>query len=230
MYENIFKRIEKKFLLTEEEYTELFNRIENELKPDKYFKSTICNIYFDNDKDEVLINSIEKPIYKHKVRLRSYGIPTLEDDVFLEIKSKYKSIVGKRRIKIKLKDFKKYQRTQKYTGNDQIMKEIDYLFKFYNLRPSYFVAYDRICYIGKADEHLRITIDTNLRSRKDHLTLEYGDKGKQYFKEKRYIIEIKTLGAMPLWLVHNLSELKIYTKSFSKIGNIFIQDKEEELC
>lgn len=230
MYENIFKRVEKKFLLTEEEYIELFNRIENELKPDKYFESTICNIYFDNDNDEVLINSIEKPIYKHKVRLRSYGIPTLEDDVFLEIKSKYKSVVGKRRIKLKLKEFKKYQRTKKYTGNDQIMKEIDYLFKFYNLKASYFVAYDRKCYVGKDDEYLRITIDTNLRSRKDHLKLEYGDKGKQYFNDKIYIMEIKTLGAMPLWLVHNLSELNIYTKSFSKIGNIFIQDKEEELC
>lgn len=230
MYENIFKRVEKKFLLTEEKYIELFNRIKNELKPDKYFESTICNIYFDNDNDEVLINSIEKPVYKHKVRLRSYGIPTLEDDVFLEIKSKYKSVVGKRRIKLKLKEFKKYQRTKKYTGNDQIMKEIDYLFKFYNLKPSYFVAYDRKCYVGKDDEYLRITIDTNLRSRKDHLKLEYGDKGKQYFNDKIYIMEIKTLGAMPLWLVHNLSELNIYTKSFSKIGNIFIQDKEEELC
>lgn len=230
MYENIFKRVEKKYLLTEQEYHELFSRIKNHLIKDKYFSSTICNIYFDNDKEEVLINSIERPIYKHKIRLRSYGIPTLEDDVFLEIKSKYKSVVGKRRIKLKLKDFKKYQRTKKYTGNDQIMKELDYLFNFYNLKPAYYVAYDRKCYIGKNEEHLRITVDENLRSRKHHLTLDYGDKGKQHFKEKTYIVEIKTLGAMPLWLVRNLSELEIYNRSFSKIGDIFIKDKEKELC
>lgn len=230
MYDNIFKRVEKKYLLTEEEYQELFFRIEKYLTKDKYFSSTICNIYFDNATDDVLINSIERPIYKHKIRLRSYGIPTLEDDVFLEIKSKYKSVVGKRRIKLKLKDFKKYQRTKKYTGNDQIMKELDYLFNFYNLKPSYFVAYDRKCYVGKSDEYLRITIDENLRSRKHHLNLEYGDQGTKHFKDKKYIVEIKTLGAMPLWLVRNLSELQIYTRSFSKIGNIFIKDKEKELC
>lgn len=230
MYENIFKRVEKKYLLTEEEYQELFQRINKYLTKDKYFQSTICNIYFDNSKDDLLINSIERPIYKHKIRLRSYGVPTLEDDVFLEIKSKYKKVVGKRRIKLKLKDFKKYQRTKKYTGDNQIMKEIDYLFNFYNLKPSYFVAYDRKCYVGKSDEYLRITIDENLRSRKHHLSLEYGDRGKNHFKEKKYIMEIKTLGAMPLWLVRNLSELEIYTRSFSKIGNIFIKEKEKKIC
>ncbi len=230
MYENIFKRVEKKFLLTEEEYHELFKRIEKNLLHDKYYASTICNIYFDNDNNDLLINSIEKPIYKHKVRLRSYGIPTLNDDVFLEIKSKYKSMVGKRRIKLKLNDFKKYQKTKKYSQNEQIMKEIDYLFKLYDLKPAYFVAYDRKSFIGKDDAQLRITVDTNLRSRKDHLTLEYGDKGQNYFEEKMYIMEIKTLGAIPLWLVQNLSELKIYARSFSKIGNVYIKDKEEDLC
>ncbi len=230
MYENIFKRVEKKFLLTEEEYQELFKRINKYIKKDKYFASTICNIYYDNNRSDILLNSIERPVYKHKIRLRSYGIPSLEDDVFLEIKSKYKKVVGKRRIKMKLKDFKKYQRTKKYTGNNQIMKELDYLFHYYDLKPAYYVAYDRKCYVGKAEEHLRITVDENLRSRKHHLTLEYGDQGRKHFKDKRYIVEIKTLGAMPLWLVRNLSELKIYTTSFSKIGDIFIKDKEEELC
>ena len=110
------------------------------------------------------------------------------------------------------------------------MKEIDYLFNYYNLKPSYYVAYDRKCYVGKEDELLRITIDTNLRSRKENLTLEYGDDGILYFEKPTYIVEIKTLGAMPLWLVRSLSDLKIYPKSFSKIGNIYIKDKEEELC
>lgn len=230
MYDNIFKRVEKKFLLTEKEYNELFKKIKKKLKPDKYFESTICNVYYDNINNDLLINSIERPIYKHKVRLRSYNVPKLDDDVFLEIKSKYKKVVGKRRVKLKLRDFKKYEKTKKYNENSQIMKEIDYLFNYYDLKPSYYVAYDRKCYVGKEDELLRITIDTNLRSRTDHLTLEYGDKGELYFDQNMYIIEIKTLGAMPLWLVRSLSELKIYTRSFSKIGNIYIKDKEEDLC
>ena len=33
--------------------------------------------------------------------------------------------------------------------------------------------------------------------------------GKKYFKNDYYIMEIKTLGAMPLWLVRSLSKLNI---------------------
>ena len=230
MYENIFKRVEEKYLLTKEQYKSLFDRINSDIEKDKYFETTICNIYFDNDKDDLIVTSMEKPLYKHKVRLRSYGIPRLDDDVFLEIKFKYKKVVGKRRIKIKLKDFKNYLKTRKYCGNDQIMKEIDYLFNLYNLKPSYFIAYDRKSYIEKNNENLRITIDTNLRSRKEKLSLELGDKGELYFNEEKYIMEIKTLGAMPLWLVKSLSDLGIYPVSFSKFGSIYKKDKEEKVC
>lgn len=110
------------------------------------------------------------------------------------------------------------------------MKEIDYLFNLYDLKPSYFIAYDRKSYREKNNENLRITIDTNLRSRKEKLSLELGDKGNLYFNEEKYIMEIKTLGAMPLWLVKSLSDLGIYPVSFSKFGSIYKKDKEEKVC
>ena len=230
MYENIFKRVEEKYLLTKEQYINLFNDINEYIEKDKYFETTICNIYFDNEDDELIYTSMDKPIYKHKLRLRSYGVPKNNDDVFLEIKFKFKKVVGKRRIKLKLKDLKKYLKTNKYDKHNQIMKEIDYLFKLYNLKPSYFIAYDRKSYREKNNENLRITIDTNLRSRKENLSLELGDAGKLYFDKEMYIMEIKTLGAMPLWLVKNLSSLKIYPVSFSKFGSIYKKDKEEKIC
>ena len=230
MYENIFKRVEEKYLLSKEQYINLFHNINEYIEKDKYFETTICNIYFDNDIDELICTSMDKPIYKHKLRLRSYGIPKKNDDVFLEIKFKFKKIVGKRRIKLKLKEFTKYLKTGEYLVSDQIMKEIDYFFKLYNLKPSYFIAYDRKSYREINNENLRITIDTNLRSRKDNLSLELGDKGKLYFEDQKYIMEIKTLGAMPLWLVKNLSDLKIYPVSFSKFGSIYKKDKEEKIC
>ncbi|MGM9876887.1 MAG: VTC domain-containing protein [Bacilli bacterium] len=230
MYENIFERVEEKYLLTKEQYTKLFNNINDFIEKDKYYETTICNIYFDNKEHEIIYTSLDKPIYKHKVRLRSYGIPKIDDDVFLEIKFKYKKVVGKRRVKLKLKEFKDYINKNKYDNNSQIMKEIDYLFNLYNLKPSYFVAYDRKSYREKNNTNLRITIDTNLRSRKDDLSLELGDKGKLYFAEQIYIMEIKTLGAMPLWLVKNLSDLGIYPVSFSKFGSIYEKEKEEKVC
>ena len=230
MYEKVFNRVEEKYLLTKVKYIKLFKKINKYIEQDKYYKTKICNIYFDNINNDLIIESMEKPIYKCKIRLRSYGIPKLNDEVFLEIKSKYKKKVGKRRIKLTLKEFNNYIYNKKFDKNNQIMKEINYLFNLYNLKPNYFIAYDRLSYKEIGNENLRITIDSNLRSRKDNLSLEYGDSGKKYFDKDMYIMEIKTLGSLPLWLVRTLSELKIYPRSFSKYGSIYKKDMEEKIC
>lgn len=227
MYENVFKRVEEKYLLTKEQKILLLEKIGAYLKKDKFYHSTICNIYFDNKYNELILNSMDKPVFKEKVRLRSYKIPALKEEVFLEIKEKFKGIVGKRRIKMTLQEFYDYYENNKYDKNNQIMKEIDYYFKLYDLKPFIYIAYDRISYRGIENDNLRITIDSNLRSRNEDLRLELGDAGKKYFEEDFYIMEIKTLGAMPLWLVRSLSELKIYPASFSKIGKIYEKEKKK---
>lgn len=219
---NVFKRVEKKYLLSEDLYQKLFEKMNNYITVDTYDFSTICNIYFDTD-DYLLVNrSIEKPIYKEKVRLRSYGIPKKNSKVFLEIKKKYKGVVGKRRVSAPLKEFYKYFNTGKYPNVDtQIMNEINYCFKFYNLKPKVFLAYDRYSYKGKDDSNFRITFDKNIRSRTDNLYLENGDNGMLLLDKNCYIMEVKTLGAYPLWFVQILSELNIYPTSFSKYGNVY---------
>ena len=224
MYSSIFKRVEIKYLITEKQKRMLLKEINNNIKKDNYFKSTICNIYYDNDNNELIINSLEKPPFKSKVRIRSYGVPTLNDEIFIEIKNKYKGVVEKRRIKMTLKEFYDYETKKKFDKNNQIMREIDYYFRFYNLKPKIFIAYDRISYRGKKDDNLRITLDNNLRSRYDNLKLELGDEGEKYFDKEYYIMEIKTLNSMPLWLVKSLSKLKIYPTSCSKYGKIYEKD------
>lgn len=219
---NVFKRVEKKYLLSEDLYQKLFEKINNYITVDTYDFSTICNIYFDTD-DYLLVNrSIEKPIYKEKVRLRSYGVPKKNSKVFLEIKKKYKGVVGKRRVSAPLKEFYTYFDTGKYPNVDtQIMNEINYCFKFYNLKPKVFLAYDRYSYKGKDDSNFRITFDKNIRSRTDNLYLENGDNGMLLLDKNCYIMEVKTLGAYPLWFAQILSELNIYPTSFSKYGNVY---------
>ena len=219
---NVFKRVEKKYLLSEDLYQKLFEKINNYITVDTYDFSTICNIYFDTD-DYLLVNrSIEKPIYKEKVRLRSYSVPKKNSKVFLEIKKKYKGVVGKRRVSAPLKELYTYFDTGKYpTVDTQIMNEIDYCFKFYNLKPKVFLAYDRYSYKGKDDSNFRITFDKNIRSRTDNLYLEKGDNGMLLLDKNCYIMEVKTLGAYPLWFARILSELNIYPTSFSKYGNVY---------
>lgn len=230
MSENIFQRVEQKYVLTKDQKENLLKEIDEHIEKDKYFESTICNIYFDTKNNDLIINSLEKPTFKEKLRLRSYGTPNIYSDVFLEIKEKYKGIVGKRRIKLKLKDFYSYLKKKKYDETNQIMKEINYYFEFHKLKPSIFIGYDRQSYKGIEDAELRITFDNNLRSRKDNLMLEYGDFGELFFDDDTYIMEIKTLGAMPLWLVRALSELKIYPTSFSKYGSIYKKERMKQLC
>lgn len=218
---NIFERVETKYVLSKEEYELLMKKIHKHLNQDEYFKTTICNIYFDTDNYNLINKSIDKPIYKEKVRLRSYNVPSLSDYVFFEIKSKFKGTVYKRRIKIKLSDYYNYLINHQYDENNQIMKEIDYLITRYNLKPKLMLSYDRTSYYDKDNKNFRITFDQNIRSRDDELNLEYGDAGKLYFDKPMYIMELKSLGSLPIWFTKVLSNLKIYPKSFSKYGNIY---------
>ncbi len=230
MANEVFRRKEIKYILTQEQYKSLLHVINNHIEKDKYYKSTICNIYYDTSNYDLIRHSLDKPTYKEKVRLRSYEVPKLDSNVFLEIKKKYAGIVGKRRIEIKLKDFYDYLKTGELNNsNEQIKKEIDYCFKLYNLEPKLFLAYDRLSYYDKDDINFRITFDTNIRSREDNLRLEKGDKGKLYFDDDLIVMETKALNAYPMWFVKALSELKLYPGSFSKYGSIYSKKLREEL-
>ena len=181
----------------------------------------------DNRNQDLIINSLEKPIFKQKVRLRSYQVPNVDDIVFLELKGKYEGVVFKRRVELSLRDFYQYLEDGMIpnTKHPQIMKEIDYIIKRYDLKPKIFLAYDRFSYYDKENKNFRITFDHNLRSREDELKLELGDRGVKYSDEEFYIMELKSLDSIPLWFTHLLASLKIYPKSFSKYGNIYQKNK-----
>ena len=221
MAQLIFRRTEIKYILTEEQIKSLMWLVEPYLKKDKYYKSTNCSIYFDNDSRYLAIHSLEKPLYKEKVRIRSYGVPTLNDIVFLEIKKKYNGIGSKRRIPIKLSDFNNYIQTGRLDSDSEIIKaELDNCLTRYNLKPTMFLAYDRTSYCDKNDPTFRITFDRNVRSRNADLSLEKGDFGKKFFKNGEVVMEVKALDRYPFYFVRALSKLKIYPSSFSKYGRV----------
>ena len=99
-----FKRVEKKYMFTIDKYNELMKRLDTKLDPNEFPNSSILNIYFDTDNYDLAIKSIQKPIYKEKLRIRSYGVPKRNSKVFVEIKKKYNKVVNKRRISLKLSD------------------------------------------------------------------------------------------------------------------------------
>lgn len=222
-YQDVFQRIEKKYILDKEKYEKLMEKLNGKLDDNEYPNSTILNIYFDTDNYDLAIKSIQKPIFKEKIRLRSYNVPNDDSMLFLEAKRKYKGIIGKRRIAITKCQYEEYVNTGtiKNIDNRQIFDEIDYTVKKYNVCPKMFVAYDRRAYYLKENHNIRITLDFNLRSRNEDLDLYLGDAGKKFFKNDMCIMEIKSCEAIPIWFVKILNELCIYPTSFSKYGEIY---------
>lgn len=222
-YQDVFKRVEKKYLLSEYQYKELRKKLEEYVRVDKYGKTTITNIYFDTPDMLLIRRSLEKPVYKEKLRLRTYGVPGAETPAFIELKKKYKGVVYKRRIDMPYEDAVKYL----YKGvhpekTTQITKEIDYFLKFYRgIAPAMYISYDRIATYGIEDPNLRITFDGNITWRTQELELSKGVWGSKLLNEGERLMEIKIGGAMPLWLVKILDELEIYPTSFSKYGNAY---------
>ena len=222
-HKNNLKRDEKKYMFSREKYNELMKRLEGRLDPNEFPNSKILNIYFDTDSYDLAIRSIQKPIYKEKIRLRSYNVPNEDSKLFLELKKKYKGVVGKRRIAISKSQYDEYLKYGTITDveNKQIFEEIDYAFKRYSLKPKVMVAYDREAYYIKENHEIRITFDFNLRSRTTDVDLFMGDAGKKFFENDTVILEIKSCEAIPIWLAKTLNELEIYPTSFSKYCEIY---------
>lgn len=226
----IFKRVEKKYLLPESKFEEFMQSLGNRVTADQYGLHTICNVYYDNNQNDLIRRSIDKPVYKEKFRVRSYGIPSMQDSVFLEIKKKFKGTVYKRRVEMPLEIAMDYLNNGRYPKeyDCQILREIDYMLNYYDLSPHLYLAYDRRAYYVTDQPEIRFTMDQHIRSREDHLDLSYGDEGKHLFEEDLKLIEIKAPVALPEWFVTIMSELEVYPNSFSKYGKIYAKEHREE--
>ena len=228
-FQAVFKRVEKKYLLDEKQYNELRKRLEGHMTVDRYGETTICNIYYDTPEKLIVRRSLEKPIYKEKLRVRSYGTPEAGGTLFVEIKKKFKSVVYKRRTSMKLEQYDDFNRGLTINSEDkQIENELLYFLKFYKgIAPAMYLSYDRIAMFGNEDKELRVTFDRNLTFREEDLRLESGSYGRKALPEGMRIMEIKITNAMPLWLSRILDELKIYPASYSKYGTCYtIVEKE----
>lgn len=227
-YANTFKRREMKFLLDEEQYKTVSDTVSRFMTEDDFGLHTILNIYLDNINDDLIRTSLGKPVYKEKLRLRSYGKGVGDDaEAFLEIKKKYRGITYKRRLEGKYKelfDYVTYGSPPEKRG--QVFEEIDYMIRRLELIPRIVICYDREAYYGNDDKEFRVTFDGNVRYRKDDLDLRHGDGGERLDNAPYRIMEVKSAGAVPLWLVDVLSKNRIYHGSFSKYGTIFQSELE----
>lgn len=222
-YQTIFKRYELKYLLTQEQKQIILQAMEPYMALDKYGRTTIRNIYFDTDNYRLIRNSIEKPVYKEKLRIRSYKQASPDTPVFVELKKKYNSIVYKRRIALLEKDAVDWV----CAGNpcdiqSQIKDEIDYFLSYYgSLHPAVFLSYEREAYYAKDGSDFRVTFDEQILCRQSDLSLEADIDGNLILDKDLTMMEIKCSGGIPLWMTEVLSKEKIYKTSFSKYGTAY---------
>lgn len=228
----VFDRVEKKCLITKKQKTEMLKVIKEKMQKDKYYISDVYNIYFDTENFDLIIQSIEQPMFKEKLRARSYGG---YDKVFFEIKTKLcgkdNNVGYKRRVRVTKKDYKKivsgnYKVSDLIKDNAdgpndfRIAEEVDYLIDFFGLKPMILVFYRRESYQGEGG--LRITFDEKLKYRTENIGFSKRKIDNFYFEdEKNIIMEIKAHGAWPLWLARKMSQERIFPEQFSKVGKIY---------
>ncbi|MDR2889733.1 MAG: polyphosphate polymerase domain-containing protein [Lachnospiraceae bacterium] len=228
----VFNRYEKKYLVDGEICERLCYDLSAYMQPDPYNKDgdtyMISNIYYDTVDSHLIRSSLAKPSYKEKLRLRSYGTPAATSRVYAEIKKKYCGIVNKRRSAMLLDEAYRFLETgqtpviQPYM-NRQVMSEIQYMLSGRTVLPMLYLAYERKAFFGIDDEELRVSFDTAITTRREDLRLEAGCYGKQLLPEGQWLMEIKTAGALPVWLIKLLSGYQVYPHSFSKYGTEFRQ-------
>ena len=226
-----FQRYEKKYLLTPAQYQALLPVLEKHMTPDVYCKNgeeyEIYGLYYDTENSDLIRHSLSHPYYKEKLRVRSYRIPrSPEETVFIELKKKVGGVTAKRRAELPLREaYRMLARGAPPIMSDylsrEVLLEISEFLYIYEVRPAVYISYKRLALTGKDDPNLRITFDRDICTRREKLLLEAGSFGSLLIPEEERLMEIKTTGALPLWLAQELSAQKIYSRGFSKYGTEF---------
>lgn len=244
MEEHIFQRFEIKYVLDEAHYRMLRQRIDPFLMEDDYGETEICNCYYDTSDFRLIRNSIEQSGYKEKLRLRSYGVPTHnEEQVFLELKKKFQGVVYKRRENLSIQEAEAYlNHGVKPERDSQILREINWVRHYYgHMKPAMYIVYRRLAMQERekalmcreqergishnGTQSLRVTFDWDVRWRTENVNLYAGSSGALLLPPGQRIMEIKTPAAIPKWFTEILDEMKLYPVSFSKYGKAYEQSQ-----
>lgn len=221
-YQAVFKRYELKYMLTMAQKEALLQVMEPYMALDQYGRTTIRNIYFDTDNYRLIRRSIEKPMYKEKLRIRSYRKTEKKDKVFVELKKKYDGVVYKRRVSMPQQTAMDWICDGVGAPDSQIGREIEYFRNFYQgLRPAVYLSYEREAFYSKDGSDFRVTFDDHIYARQDRLSLLEEPGGTSILPEGMVLMEVKTSGAIPLWMTKHLTENRIFKTSFSKYGTAY---------
>lgn len=222
-YQSVFSRYELKYLLTPAQKKQMLAAMQPYMKLDSYGRTVIRNIYFDTPNYRLVRQSPERPVYKEKLRIRSYAQADPFSPVYVELKKKYNGVVYKRRIALSEREAMAWISDRfPCLRQEQIVREIDYFREYYGeLKPAAFLSYEREAYYALDGSDFRVTFDESILSRQRNMSLCEGVWGTPLLEPGQTLMEIKCCGGIPLWMTAVLSEQRIQKTSYSKYGTAY---------
>ena len=222
----MFRRYELKYMLTRSQRDALIRAMQGHMALDPFGRSTIRSVYLDTDDYRLIRRSIEKPVYKEKLRVRSYQKAGADDTVFVELKKKLEKVVYKRRLALPHRAaMDALESGAPLPAQGQIAREIARFRAFYGetLRPAMLLSYEREAYFPTDGADFRLTLDENILWRTKLIDLGADAFGQPLLGPDEVLMELKTPGGIPLWMVRFLSENAIRRRSYSKYGNAYLE-------
>lgn len=255
-FADTFERKEVKYRLNAKQHRCVLDALAGRMAADEYGRTRITSLYFDTPSRDLIARSLEKPLYKEKLRVRSYGTPLQSERVYVEIKKKYDGIVYKRRVGCSQAAALSYlmgglpyenacaanpladpmQQVEALTPHSlQIAREIDaFVARYRNLRPSMYIVCERTAYApvpGGDAEGLRITFDSGVSYRDAMAAGKHADASfHPLLGLGEVIMEVKTGAAFPSWLVEALNGCAAFPSSFSKYGAAYEAVERANAC
>ena len=215
--ESIFRRQEVKFVITDAQRGQIYDFVAGRIPPDVFGKYLVQSLYFDTEHWDVIRASIDKPVFKEKLRLRCYGVPDMGDTMYLELKKKLRGVVHKRRIAFPMGELAgRAVRDIAAADSSQVGRELHFYLQAMPVCEKAHISYHRTAF--EDDTGLRVTFDTDIRFRTNMLDYAHPEGGLEVLPPGLSVMEIKTLGGMPLWLAQALSGFGIYPGTYSKYG------------
>lgn len=226
-----FKRIETKFIITQELFDQLQEQFAPYMEADAYAYSSITNIYFDNPDFQMIQDATNKLNGREKIRMRTYASqPDAQSEAFLEIKKKENEVGYKYRVTStaeKVLNFVQTGQMDEPLADQNVSREMNILLERYGqIQPKMHIAYSRYSMKGINDDQIRITFDSNLRFRHQDVHLGTSALDQSLVEAGEMIMEIKVPGDYPDWLAEILDGHGLVNQSFSKYGVAYKKSQE----
>ena len=223
-YQSVFARVEKKFLITEEQHAAITAALRlRGFAVQSFGSPTVQSLYYDTPDCLLVRRSIDRPNYKEKLRLRCYGEPEGGSAAYVEIKKKYAGVVYKRRTGLPLNDALSALRLgQMPESAGQIGREVTWFVQRWGVSPKALIIYERDAWLSAMEPELRVTFDRDIRFRDEDFDMTRPALGTSLIAANQRLMEVKIPGVWPMWLHSLLAGLGVPQTHFSKYGTAYL--------